>query len=218
MKGGTGPSTSRAGDGGDPAPAYRARIPVRDGWWVIAMVPLGTLGLTAQAVFDYGDPFAVALGRSVALSAGFGLVLFGTVRAAGLVWDGARISVDGSGLRAGRRPIPAAELVAARVVSPQQVEVAASTGRLGGRLGGRRVGLTRRIVPRAAVPAVLVEQRGPDGPPRWWLIESGDPERLRDAIVSAARAAGSVTTCGPRAGTPSWPSCAQRRSASRGWR
>lgn len=122
--------------------------------------------------------------RSVTLSVGFGLVLFGSVRAAGLVWDGARISVDGSGLRAGRRRIPAAELGTARVVAPQQVEVAASTGRL----GGRRVGLTRRIVPRAAVPAVLVEQRGPDGPPRWWLIESRDPERLRDAIVSATRA------------------------------
>jgi hypothetical protein len=176
----TGPSV-----GDRPSPVVRWRVPVRDGWWVVAMVVLGTLGLTAQAVYDHGDPLGIALARSAALAVGFGVVLFGAVRLAGLVWDGAGIVVDDEGLRIGFRRVRAAQLGAAHVVPPQQVEAAASSGCL----GSRRVARTRRVVPRAAVPAVLVEQRTGDGPPRWWLIESRDPERFRDAVVASGRGA-----------------------------
>lgn len=164
---------------------HRWRVPVRDGWWVIAMIVLGSLGLTAQAVFDYGDPLGIAFARSTALAVGFGVLLFGSVWVAGLVWDGASIVVDARGLRIGLRRIPASQLGVAHVVPPQQVERAASSGRL----GARRVAVTRRVVPRAAVPAVLVEQRVGDRPPRWWLIESRDPERFREAVIASGRRA-----------------------------
>lgn len=148
-------------------------------YFIAAAVLLAVL-VVADLTFRGDAP----LGEALVWAGGAALVV---MVLAVLLWllpvvpEGKLIRVDASGLRAGRKHLPAHRIAHIEVVHADRVPGATWSKKL----DGRKIGRTTLFVHGDPDQAVLVRDR--DGGARpWWLLETDDPERFVAALQSVA--------------------------------
>ncbi|WP_110238599.1 DUF3093 domain-containing protein [Nocardioides gilvus] len=148
----------------------RLHVPLR--WWVQGTMLVATFWLTLLVALP--EPLAWAL-TAVALVA----------MAAAFLAYGARVSVDGSRLRAGKAHIGIEHLGAAEALDKDE------TRRVAGVEADARAHLVLRPYLKRSVRVVITD---PDDSTPYWLISTRHP----DALVSALDAAGRATNSSVR--------------------
>jgi hypothetical protein len=147
---------------------YAERLRAPASWWL--------LGLLTAAIFAS----TVWAGLSALAALASYVVIMGGTVAGLLAYGGARITVTGSELRAGRAVLPIRKI---GQVTP--LDKAQTRALRGPRADPAAVLLIRPYLPRA----VHVEVTGPAGGAPYWLIATRNPAGLAAAIDAACLAA-----------------------------
>lgn len=146
------------------APSYRERLWPGPVVWILAAAVIAALGVA------YGSSLGARAGWLVAIGAG-------ALAAVMLARSAALVSVDSTGLRAGRATIGWEHTGRVLALDSEQARTAR------GPEGDPSAFLLLR--PGVGPGAVVLEVTDPEDPHRTWLLASRHPERLARAISSA---------------------------------